>query len=1149
MPDIIGEALEDYVIKQIKDRQELHGSGVADSTQPIRDTNIISLLNSNTSWIKLASGVKVSQARLNDIGVTNVLPGSDLAKKYVLYSGFSEYSSGKLTQREGFMPSTQDTVNSSYTYGEYGYSPMPGIISADIKALNRGSIKKASVKLKAHNKQQFGIIDYLYLRLGYTVLLEWGNSIYVTKENGNLVTKKMGSTLIEDGFFKSDNTSHKQYADLIEGFRSDYEGNYDGLLCKVSNFSWTFNDDGSYDIDITLISLGDVVESLKTNVPIDKGSLSFIETNAPSINQADADLIDKNAKSNTITSMLWLWKYFNTGSFQFAGDQEVYIFAGQQYRWVGKFLDKGGTALSSVPYEWEFFIEKKPKIGPSVKRPIPPNSKTYPTTLTGDEVIAQVTLDVDALAQANNTYRPPTKVSNELIISVFIDINTGETTTISAEPAILSRVTIISNPIGGALPYDAFQLFTEERQNYLRFGFLLQYMDKYCIPKVQTDNEPLFKISTSEFGPKMLFEENQISLDPRVCIVKNDKFEKFDPNGGYKATAQIGTRSTAGEPELRDWIEPINRDYAYPLNIYLNFNFIIDSLTSATDERGDINVFSFLSNICNGLNKALGGINNLEPTIDERTNTLHIIDSSLTNQGKDKPYSLKILGYSKQGNVYESNFIRKIDLKTAITPEYATMITIGATAGGYVKGTEGTAFSEWNTGLTDRFKEKIIPANPASAPAPSTLDEAVSNYYAEIADKISECYGFLNDSSLLVPPGTACYGLKFSDNIINKNISIGTEYLKYQLSQNKKSSVGFIPFKLGLKMDGLSGIRIYNKINIDSSYLPPNYGASLDFIVTGVNHSLSGNDWETEISTMVVPGSQKKPIVRPSTPQPSVTSSLPPPTPPTTSSIFPCNNWTIVQTKYDPSSEEAKNINTIIEACKREGYTSPYAIVGILCVVGKECGYIPINEKTTWTAQNLADIWGGEFSTDGKKKKDRGGIPGTPTPWAIQLGSLSKERKANYIYGCKPKGYRAPTNSIGFPIPNHLGNGPAPTSNFSQGDGYKYRGRGFNQITWKSSYKKWSDRIGLDLITNPDLLQNPDIAAKVTALFYLGGAITPKEVSSSGYPNALAYVNDIKDVDRGIYVMARANGGWGNDPTGAIASANRFKPYFKVICN
>jgi hypothetical protein len=37
------------------------------------------------------------------------------------------------------------------------------------------------------------------------------------------------------------------------------------------------------------------------------------------------------------------------------------------------------------------------------------------------------------------------------------------------------------------------------------------------------------------------------------------------------------------------------------------------------------------------------------------------------------------------------------------------MITVGATAGGYVKGTEATAFSKWNTGLTDRFKEELLP--------------------------------------------------------------------------------------------------------------------------------------------------------------------------------------------------------------------------------------------------------------------------------------------------------------------------------------------------------------------------------------------------------------------------------------------------------
>ena len=54
---------------------------------------------------------------------------------------------------------------------EFGIVPMPGIESVDVKALERGSIRRATVTLKAYNKEQFDIIDILYLRLGYTLLL------------------------------------------------------------------------------------------------------------------------------------------------------------------------------------------------------------------------------------------------------------------------------------------------------------------------------------------------------------------------------------------------------------------------------------------------------------------------------------------------------------------------------------------------------------------------------------------------------------------------------------------------------------------------------------------------------------------------------------------------------------------------------------------------------------------------------------------------------------------------------------------------------------------------------------------------------------------------------------------------------------------
>lgn len=276
---IIGEELEDYVIDQINARQKLHGSGAGNDATNIRTDQQINLLNSNTSWVKLASGISVTSGKLRDVGLDPSLSGMGLAKQYILNSGFSKLEGERLQQREGFLP---QQPNSSYTYGSYGYSPMPGIENANIKTLNRGSIKKATVKLKANNKQQFDIIDLLYLRLGYTVLLEWGNSLYTPNGTDREIVR---GTLIEDPirFFSSKNESKKSYLDMlgpIRFYKQKYAGNYDGLLGKVSNFSWAFIEDGSYDIEITIISLGDVVESLKLNISTDKTLSQFIATSA-----------------------------------------------------------------------------------------------------------------------------------------------------------------------------------------------------------------------------------------------------------------------------------------------------------------------------------------------------------------------------------------------------------------------------------------------------------------------------------------------------------------------------------------------------------------------------------------------------------------------------------------------------------------------------------------------------------------------------------------------------------------------------------------------------------------------------------------------------------------------------------------------------
>jgi hypothetical protein len=302
---IIGEELQGFVINQINARQLLHGSGAGNDIANTRTDQQLNLLISNTSWIKLASGVSVSGSKLTEVGIPSSYEGMGLAKTYVLNAGFSKLEDGRLQQREGFLPQQPD---SSYTYGTYGYSPMPGIISADIKTLNRGSLKKATVRIKINNKEQFDIIDLLYLRLGFTVLLEWGNSIYTPD---GITRETVRGTLVEDPyrFFNSAFGGKHSYLDIlpvINFYKSKYAGNYDALLGKVSNFSWSFNADGSYDAEITIISLGDVIESLKLNVSTDKNLNNFIivSTGGTPINEVQQNAQDVNNNNSTLGKVI-----------------------------------------------------------------------------------------------------------------------------------------------------------------------------------------------------------------------------------------------------------------------------------------------------------------------------------------------------------------------------------------------------------------------------------------------------------------------------------------------------------------------------------------------------------------------------------------------------------------------------------------------------------------------------------------------------------------------------------------------------------------------------------------------------------------------------------------------------------------------------
>ena len=233
MGNLLGEAIEFYVSEQVRARQELLGKGFKNPNLTTTDLNLI---NNKNAWLKLASSVYVGnptllrevskskfidqevinrlaqlpEERLRSIGLDiNEMAGLNLAKKTVLFNTLSEWDSEaqKYNFRSGIVNKkiSKDNVwngNNSYGLGSpsKGLQPAPGLISLSIENMNRGSIREANIEIKCFNKIQFEILDLVYLRLGYHMLIEWGWDKFISADQAQPY-KEVGNTVIEENWF------------------------------------------------------------------------------------------------------------------------------------------------------------------------------------------------------------------------------------------------------------------------------------------------------------------------------------------------------------------------------------------------------------------------------------------------------------------------------------------------------------------------------------------------------------------------------------------------------------------------------------------------------------------------------------------------------------------------------------------------------------------------------------------------------------------------------------------------------------------------------------------------------------------------------------------------------------------------------------
>ena len=185
--------------------------------------------------------------RLQQLDLKESFLGNQLANNIVLFGGtayFEVNSSGSYSNpyyRSGLSTSNSILNNSAYGFGgtSFGISAMPGITSFNIKSRNMGSLREASVTIRANNEKQFQLIDSLYCRIGYSMFIEWGNSIYfnndgkyVSNPNAEGVTSLLPIFLSGKNGDKVISDNPNQFLQLIEKRREKSNGNYDAFLVK-----------------------------------------------------------------------------------------------------------------------------------------------------------------------------------------------------------------------------------------------------------------------------------------------------------------------------------------------------------------------------------------------------------------------------------------------------------------------------------------------------------------------------------------------------------------------------------------------------------------------------------------------------------------------------------------------------------------------------------------------------------------------------------------------------------------------------------------------------------------------------------------------------------------------------------------------------
>ena len=897
--NIIGEEFEKYVFNQISQRQTNQFSGY----NSLRNEEQLQYLNNQNSWVKLASSVDIlpyeGATRLRKILdegtpiqeiITQSTPNSTstvtagginfdefknelFSKQAILYNGLSSFN-GKYEVRSG-ISKTGGLWDKTSTYGiggtNYGLQPMPGITSVAIDCLNRGSIRNAIIEIKAYNKLQFAIIELLYLRLGFSMMLEWGNDKYIDNDS-NYASNEYKPTFIETEWFEPKVTSQLELLEKIEKIRGDWNGNYDGFFGKVVNFDWSFESDGSYNITLKLVTLGDVIESIQANIPPPQYTVSAIKTqlnngNLSGFNKGDP--IVSAAQNTMLGSYLATkisqedtWNYPTLGGIDYINLSDSRYF---KENLSEQEIEEGSTFVS-VGTSTSFNSPKTKIIGTKI-------SNQYRYYITFGKLLDLVNLLIIPKLKLNNGSSPLLKIDSDYQ-NILISYHPNQ---ISFDP----RICIFKYNLNGQgfkINYKSIN-FTDILKEYIFIkdkiigGQLANiYLNLDFIFKCLNNNSTDGKLSLFKFFQSICSGINSSLGDVNKIepIIKEDNIITFIDQVSVPGSEKL---TETGEIEKTDIVDL--ELYGYnPSNEKSNFVKGFDFKTEITPELASM--------VSIGATAGGSSVDSVEGTMFEKWNsglkdrysdaiilenedvkTKTEVETKLIEEEADRYFEANVddSGVSTwRWNAYEFSIKHStynINLKQWI-PSNRTV-------------------ENYRKKLKLRFREEFVRASKESTIAKS-LDEitndATKNYIIYLSrafsgdvqfDYITKNGG--KTKTTLPGPRDAQY-LKYDPEFIAQGKGAYKKYItvlnnslyknsipkdENEVSKSPSNTIGFIPVNLSITLQGISGVKIYNKLNINQTFLPYQYPQSLKFIIKKVNHRIIDNQWETNLETLSIP--------------------------------------------------------------------------------------------------------------------------------------------------------------------------------------------------------------------------------------------------------------------------------------------------------